>query len=305
MRWSVAVLGFLLLAGCTAAPLASTTPGTPAGTVDTAATESARASPLASSPADADASWLVVALGDSIAYNSPLTCPGCTGFVDQYAKRLEQDTGHPVTVRNLSTPMLQVQGLLDQLQESETRRSAVADASVIIVGIAFNDVPWLVSDDPCDGAASGDDLQSVEAAAAKYTGQCISAAAELLRPKLAAIYSQIVELRAGRPTILLAVNRYNDAIGWCEHRSCPWGSTTPSAFVTATHLTVDAWDRLFCETAETRGFTCVDVYHAFNGPEGADAAGDLLAADYTHPSQLGNNRIAELLADGGYAPLWP
>jgi lysophospholipase L1-like esterase len=122
---------------------------------------------------------------------------------------------------------------------------------------------------------------------------------------LDAVYAQIVALLEGRPAILLALNRYNDSIGWCENRSCPWGSTTPSAFVTATHLTVDAWDRVICETAATHGFSCVDVYHAFNGPEGTDAAGDLLASDYTHPSQRGNDRIAEILADEGYAPLVP
>lgn len=296
MRRRTAILAVLLLAGCAAAP---STPPAPSASLTPGA-------PTRTGPgASADAPWVVVALGDSIAYNSPQVCPGCTGFVDRYAKRLEQDTGHGVEVRNLSTPMLEAQGLLDQLQKSEARRTAVAEASVIIVGIGFNDVPWLVSDDPCDGAASGDDLESVEAAAAKYTDQCVAAAAELLRPKLEAIYSQIVELRAGRPAILLTLNRYNDAIGWCEHRSCPWGSTTPGTFVTATHLTVDAWDRVICATAHSHDFTCVDVYHAFNGPEGTGAAGDLLAADYTHPSQLGNDRIADLLIAGGYAPLMP
>lgn len=96
-----------------------------------------------------------------------------------------------------------------------------------------------------------------------------------------------------------------DAIGWCERRTCPWGSTTPATFVAATRLTVDAWDSTICDAAKTHDFTCVDVYHAFNGPQGADAAGDLLAADYIHPSQLGNDRIADLLAEEGFAPLVP
>ena len=31
--------------------------------------------------------------GDSIPYNSPDDCPGCTGFVDQYAKAVQKATG--------------------------------------------------------------------------------------------------------------------------------------------------------------------------------------------------------------------
>lgn len=45
----------------------------------------------------------------------------------------------------------------------------------------------------------------------------------------------------------------------------------------------------------------VDVYAAFNGPDGTDAAGDFLAADYTRPSQRGNDAIRQLLVDAALA----
>jgi hypothetical protein len=32
----------------------------------------------------------LVAIGDSIPNNSPQDCPGCTGFVDRYAKAVER-----------------------------------------------------------------------------------------------------------------------------------------------------------------------------------------------------------------------
>jgi lysophospholipase L1-like esterase len=51
---------------------------------------------------------------------------------------------------------------------------------------------------------------------------------------------------------------------------------------------------MLCDVAEDH-FNCVDIYHAFNGPHGTKAAGDLLAADYTHPSDKGNALIAKLL----------
>ena len=46
--------------------------------------------------------YVVVALGDSIPYNSPDDCPGCTGFVDLYATELGKAAGKTVAVRNMS-----------------------------------------------------------------------------------------------------------------------------------------------------------------------------------------------------------
>jgi lysophospholipase L1-like esterase len=66
---------------------------------------------------------------------------------------------------------------------------------------------------------------------------------------------------------------------------------------------LDAFAKETCRVAELHRATCVDVYHAFNGPGGTSAAGDLLAADYTHPSAKGQALIADLLAKAGLAPL--
>ena len=61
--------------------------------------------------------------------------------------------------------------------------------------------------------------------------------------------------------------------------------------------------QLVCTTAEANGFACADVYHAFNGPDGTVPSGDLLAGDYTHPSQNGNDEIARVLTGQGFSPL--
>jgi len=66
---------------------------------------------------------------------------------------------------------------------------------------------------------------------------------------------------------------------------------------------VDAWNAMLCSAAEANGVRCVDVHHAFNGPDGTTPAGDLLAPDDTHPSQRGNDTITRLLEAEGYAPL--
>ena len=239
--------------------------------------------------------WSLVVVGDSIAINSSMVCPGCTGFVDRYADAISEATGHPVKVSNLSQPMLKVDALLDELKTDALRRDALANADIIIVSIAFNDTPWLRSDDPCDGPNGNKPDWS------KYNSTCASAAAEIFRPKFGSVYAKIVALREGKPTMFRTINRYNDWIGWTGEA----GETNPPEATDATRVVVDAWSAMVCETAQANGFTCADIYHTFNGHAGLTPSGDLLGKDYTHPSDKGNEVIARVLADLGYAPLVP
>lgn len=239
--------------------------------------------------------WSLVAVGDSIAVNSSMVCPGCSGFVDRYGDAIFEATGHPVEVRNLSQPMLKVDALLEELKTDASRRDALANADIILVSIAFNDTPWLRSDDPCDGPNGNKPDWS------KYNSTCAAAAAEIFRPKFQSVYAQIVALREGKPTIFRTINRYNDWIGWAGEA----GEANPPEATDATRLVLDAWSTMVCEAAQENGFTCADIYHTFNGPDGLTPSGDLLAKDYTHPSDKGNEVIARVLADLGYAPLVP
>jgi len=66
---------------------------------------------------------------------------------------------------------------------------------------------------------------------------------------------------------------------------------------------VAAWNEMICGGAEAHGFVCADISVKFNGEDGTEPAGDLLAADYTHPSDKGNEVIAQVLIDLGFAPL--
>ena len=239
--------------------------------------------------------WSLVAVGDSIAVNSSMVCPGCIGFVDRYADAIVEATGHPVEVSNRSQPMLRVDALLDELKTDASRRDALANADIIIVSIAFNDTPWLRSDDPCDGPNGNQPDWS------KYNSTCAAAAAESFRPKFESVFAQIVALREGKPTMLRTINRYNDWIGWTSAA----GETNPPEATDATRVILDAWSAMVCEAAHANGFACADIYHAFNGPAGITPSGDLLGKDYTHPSDKGNEAIARVLADLGYAPLVP
>jgi lysophospholipase L1-like esterase len=239
--------------------------------------------------------WSLVVVGDSIAITNSMTCPGCTGFVDRYADAILKATGHPVKVSNLSQPRLQVDDLLLELKTDASRRDALANADIIVVNIAHNDTPWLRNDDPCDGPNGGKPDWS------KYNATCAAAAAEIFRPKFESVYAQIAALRGGKPTIFRTINRYNDWIGWTGEA----GETNPPEATNATRVVVDAWSAMICQAAQANGFTCADIYHAFNGSDGLTPSGDLLGKDYTHPSDKGNELIARVLTDLGYAPLVP
>jgi WD40 repeat protein len=292
MKWLTALALLLvaapILAACGEAP-ASPTP-IPAGIATASAPPAAIptltmiSGPELTVKAAGAIPWSLVVVGDSVPYNSPEDCPGCTGFVDRYATAVTKATGHPVKVQNLSQHNnLGTDGLLKELQSDTVRRNALAGGDIIIVSIGFNDIAWNINDDPCDGPTTDNPDWS------KFNPTCAAAAAEIFRPKLESVYSQIAALRAGKPTIFRTYNRYND---WIDVNFPPEG-------VKATHDLVEAWNAMACKAAQANGFTCADIYHAFNGSDGIAPAGDLLIG---HPSDKGNEVIARVLAALGFVP---
>ena len=234
----------------------------------------------------------LVVVGDSIPYNSSQDCPSCTSFADRYAEAITAATAQAVEVQNLSTHTgLQIDGLL-QMLEGPKKQEAITNADIIIVGIAHNDAAMNSNDDLCDGP-NGDNPDW-----SKYNAECAIASAELFRSKFESVYSQIVELRGGKPTIFRTINRYNDWNGWPGHDLSLEG-------IKVTKEVIDAWNKMICKAAEDNGFVCADIYSEFNGPDGFTPSGDLVASDYTHPSDKGNEVIAQVLTELGFAPLVP
>jgi hypothetical protein len=110
------------------------------------------------------------------------------------------------------------------------------------------------------------------------------------------LFADIRDIRVGEPTLLRTINRYNDWIGWEDGDLTPEQERITAEFISR-------WNAMLCETAAANGFACADISTAFNGADGTLAAGDLLAADYTHPSDKGNTAIADVLASLGFSPL--
>ncbi|HET8768284.1 MAG TPA: SGNH/GDSL hydrolase family protein [Pedococcus sp.] len=257
---------------------------------DTAASASGGASRGTTTTTTAAGLTLVV-IGDSIPYNSPDDCPGCRGFVKQYAAALSARTGKPVTTRNLSQHTgLTLPGLMDEL---DSFKADLSKADAIIVGIAHNSFP-LNADQPC--GSSMDQATTTIKDWSKVGPACSAAADRTYRPMYDRLFSTVAGWRTGKPTILLALDKYDDWVGWA-----PAHLTRPQqAKVVKLH---DAWNSMLCGSATRHGFRCADVYHAFNGADGTRPSGTLLADDYTHPSQTGNDTIARVLTGLGFAPL--
>ena len=276
-RWNIVRLGLLFLGVAGLAGCGSN----PSGSNPSAASPS-------TSPRPTSQPLRLVAIGDSIPNNSPQDCPGCTGFVDRYAKAVQIATGRPVQVANLSQHTgLTLPGLLEELDEF---RDQLAAADVIVVGIAHNSNE-LSADQPC-----GRPLKNGLPDWSAMDRSCAARSAQKSRPLYDRLYAQVATWRQGKPTILRTINRYNDFIGFKD-------AHLDRAQEQLTAVFVSSWNTMLCASARAHGFGCADIAKAFNGPDGMRPSGPLLARDYTHPSDKGNEVIARVLADLGYAPL--
>ena len=254
--------------------------------------ESSPSTSAAGQTGSGESALSLVVIGDSIPYNDTADCPGCTGFVDRYADKLAKATDRQVETSNLSQHNgLTLPMLMNQLEISFKEPLSGADA--IIVGIAHNSFE-LSSDEPC--GTRFDEATSTLKDWSKVTARCAASSAAEYRPQYDELFATIESWRDGRPTLLRTIDKYNDWNGWKD------AHLTPEQ-VQRTVVMHDAWNKMLCKSAERHGFTCTDIYHAFNGPDGAKPSGDLLAGDDTHPSDRGNSPIARVLVAQGFAPL--
>jgi lysophospholipase L1-like esterase len=200
-------------------------------------------------------------------------------------------TGRPVETTNLS----QHTGLTlpDLMTELDTFEDQLSRADVIVIGIAHNSIA-MNADKPC--GATFDEATYQLSDWSLVNQDCAQRSAAESRPLYDEMFSKVLAWRLGKPTIIRAINKYNDWIGWMEADLSP-------AQQKRTTLQHDVWNDMLCEVAESHDVPCTDIYHAFNGTDGSTASGGLLAGDYTHPSEKGNEVISKLLIAQGFAPL--
>ena len=265
-------------------------PSTPLSTsTSTSAPSNVATSPPVVTTSD-PAGLTLVALGDSIPFNSNSDCSGCVGYVDQYKDAIAKATGKSVKVANLSSHNgLTSAGLLHDLNDPNVRAS-VAAADVITVSIGFNDAPMLVNDDPCDGAAGDTKLEL-------YTDACINDWADTFARRFKIILDDIKDLRGDKPTLLTVINIYDQWLGFSQN------SADINAHIAVVKTLLERQNAGICRVAADHGALCADLHSAFNGPNHDQPSGTLLGPDYAHPSQAGNDLIAKTLAQLGFTPL--
>jgi lysophospholipase L1-like esterase len=256
---------------------------------------SAIASP-SSEPSTAITPFTLVALGDSIPYNSSDDCPGCTGFVDSYASALETALGVSVKVVNQSRhDGARTSDILRQVRSDESLREQLGTADIAVISVAFNDQPpFADSHRGCppatDGSAS--DADYVQAAAVT-SHACIDSVVPLIRDGVAQVFAGIREVA---PQAAIGVlTAYDTWRGWDYLDQ--FDEPTRSAVLDAETYWFKTWNAALCDEAAVIDAVCVDAYRAFNGADGTEPAGDYLSGDYTHPSQKGNDVIRDLLIE--------
>jgi len=234
-------------------------------------------------------SWHLVALGDSIPFGQHF-CGNCAAFDDLYAAHLRSSANVHVTVENLSqdTEITSMDLRREITGTDAAMRSAVAGANIVTVSVGHNDTPWNSFTDPCDGHEGYPNADW-----ALYRGACVANTAAQYGRNLASVLAAITVLRAGKPTLMLVTNDYNDIIG---------DPAVPASADAAVSRVVDAFARTTCRVAAEHHAVCIDTYHAFNGPTGRGDATGLLEGDHTHPNETGHQLIARLL---NHAPLRP
>lgn len=234
----------------------------------------------------------LLAIGDSIPLNAAGDCPGCTGFVESYADDLSTSTGETYVAVNRSRhDGAQTADILEELQ-SGSLDEQLAAADVVVVSAGFNDQPPYGDEGEACYAARLDTNADLFAAVIATTDECITTQTASTGDELTGVLRGVRE-RAPEASIL-ALTAYNAWTGWSALDAAdPEIAAAVNSTIAAGLM---AWRTEVCDVARSVNAQCIDLLEAFNGPEGATAAGALLAADYTHPSQAGNDLIRELLA---------
>ena len=248
----------------------------------------------AAAPTAAPALNLVV-IGDSIPFAG--FCTECEhAFVEDYALRLEGRLGREVNVidrsRNDGARLNQIAA---QVAGEVKLREQLADADLVIISAGINDGPTWAADHPCGDLSGGATTRDAIDQILAFTPQCLDEEIAAREEDFRTLFTAVEELAPDTAPVVV-LNAYNWWTGWPEMIVEATPDELAQIDESITYF-LDGWNAQECAVAAESGFTCIDLYRAFNGPDGAEPAGDLLELDYSHPSRKGNALIADLLME--------
>ena len=289
--WFILVVGAVVAAGIGGDNGAAIADASPSGvTIDSAL---ATTQPI---PKSALTRVDLVVIGDSLTGLSTTKCRAeCPSFVWQYTYFL-RDTFGVDTYSYTTVPAPGVPDAVQFVTEVERWRRAIADAEVVVVETGFNNaLPNPASGIGCGGAFSIDWILSTRP-------DCLEQGVATYGELYDQVFAEINELRAGQPTVMIATTTINGNID----ASFPDGllALAGDRADQVKGWVVDAYDRwntMLTERAEAAGFVVVNLYHAFNGPDGSEPPG-VLWGDGDYPSSAGHDLIAAMLADVELTP---
>lgn len=211
-----------------------------------------------------------VALGDSYpAGGGPVDGES---YVDHYEDLIEQRSGTEVEVTDLAVSGATTADLLTSISGAE-EKAALGRAQLVTITIGGNDF-----------------LQT--AGSCRTEMACFEETLARIEDRLTEVAERV---RAEAPTALILMTNYPDVVAGNPAALSFLGY---GSFGTAREIAMRS-SEMVCSVAERHGMTCVDVYGAFNGPDGQTSAWEegLLAIDIIHPSAEGHRLIARVLCD--------
>ncbi len=226
--------------------------------------------------------WQYTALGDSLAYG--LYDFEAGGYTHRYQTNAQADNpGVTITLTNTGVPGWTSDDLLVALRNDNNLRTQLANSQVITLDIGGNDLLNALSKFQ-NGACGGADNQD-----------CLRSTVVNFKANWSAIIAQLLTLRSTSNTVIRSMDIYNPAVN------------QEKAFGVFTTLKpyLDDINRYIFDTSFSNHIACAQVYHAFNGINGDQDAGDrgLLAGDGIHPNSTGHTLIADQFRALAYYPL--
>lgn len=232
----------------------------------------------------------VVAIGDSLAV---------TGWVEQYGAQLKESL--QVSVNTHVVNAMEIPDALKAVKSPGPEQDRVAGAELVIVEVGYNNaVPYPYPDEVigCGGTLADDTPASFATWVRTTTPSCLDEGVATHAGMYGEVLAAIKTLRGDERTVLVSMGAPNADLapveafpdwllaGWADDPQ------EGKAWFVATY---DRWNAMIQEQAGAAGYQYVDVYHAFNGPDGTSSYYPRYTDDGVHPNQAGNDAIVGVL----------
>lgn len=272
--FSTIALSLMILLGACAAPASPPPSPTPAPTPT---------APPFEMPLSPGETWQLVIISDSSLW----------GVGEVLADRIEKDTGVTVEYVDYASGSQSARGVLDALQTGKSPSMALEklpailkDAEYVVVFLNY----W-------DSIDAEHPLDMDQCFASQKPKNCDPGNFEQWTDDLNGIWGEIIKLRVGQPTILRAVDLYNPLVQ-------PWKENGVFEDCTRCWENMSEAARLAAEPYNIPFVSRLDGMNGVNHDEDPRLKGFILE-DGEHPSDLGAQYMADLLADMGYDPVIP